>query len=161
MSVNFKSENLQKHKDLANKIKDNLVAENNIIKEKTPRLAYIENLPEGITPEQVEELSKYNGKFVTAAHVAVGEMAADIFKGSKSIENVEAEVGYFGKNDSINISVARTKTFQNHLAKDDADKEVTKYLVMQTTITTASAKGTGLKAVRDSMSEEFAGMFNK
>ena len=118
-------------------------------------------VPEGITAGQVEELSKYNGKFVTATHVAVGEMAAEIFKGDKAAESIEAEVGYFGKNDSISINVARTKTFQNHLAKDPSDKEVVKHLVMQTTVSSSSVKGNGLKAVRDTMSEEFAGMFSK
>ena len=161
MSVNFKAENLQKHSDLATKIKAGLVAQGNVVKETVPHSTYIENLPEGITSGQVEELSKYNGKFVTATHIAVGEMAAEIFKGDKSVVNVEAEVGYFGKNDSISINVARTKTFQNHLAKDDADKEVVKHLVMQTTVSSTSIKGNGLKAVRDSMSEEFAGMFSK
>ena len=161
MSVNFKSENLQKHGELAAKIKAGLVAQGNVIKETVPHSTYTENLPEGITAGQVEELSKYNGKFVTATHVAVGEMAAEIFKGDKAAESVEAEVGYFGKNDSISINVARTKIFQNHLAKDPSDKEVVKHLVMQTTVSSSSVKGNGLKAVRDTMSEEFAGMFSK
>jgi hypothetical protein len=161
MSVNFKAENLQKHSDLAAKIKGGLVAQGSAIKETVPRSTYVENLPEGITADTVEELSKYNGKFVTATHIAVGEMAAEIFKGDKAVEAVEAEVGYFGKNDSINISVARTKTFQNHLAKNPDEKEVVKHLVMQTTVSSSSVKGNGLKAVRDSMSEEFAGMFGK
>lgn len=161
MSVNFKAENLKKYSDLSSKIKSGLVAQGNIIKETNPHSVYNDNLPEGITANQVEELSKYNGKFVTATHIAVGEMAADIFKNNKNIETVEAEVGYFGKNDSISINVARSKTFQNHLAKDPSEKEVVKHLVMQTTVSSSSIKGSGLKAVRDSMSEEFAGMFNK
>jgi hypothetical protein len=32
---------------------------------------------------------------------------------------------------------------------------------MQTTVSSSSVKGNGLKAVRDTMSEEFAGMFSK
>ena len=162
MSVTFKSENLQKYSDLAQKIKNKLKVEgNNVIKETEFRSAYLENLPEGHNEKTVEELAKYNSRFVTATHIAVGEMAADIFKNNKNIDTVEAEVGYFGKNDSININVARTKTFQNHLAKDPSEKEVVKHLVMQTTVTTSSVKGSSLKAIRDSMSEEFANMFNK
>lgn len=161
MSINFKAENLQKHAELAKSIKSSLKADGTIIKESEPHLAYLANLPEGHTTKTVEELSKYNGRFVTATHLAVGEMAADIFKANKNIDTVEAEIGYFGKNDSININVSRSKTFQNHLAKDPTEKEVTKHLVMQTTISSSSVKGNGLKAVRDSMSEEFAGMFNK
>lgn len=161
MTVNFKSENVGKYKELSDKIKETLEVADATIKEKESHLAYYGNLPEDISKKQVEELAKYNSKYVTATHVAVGELAADIFKGKKSIESVEAEVGYFGKADSISISVSRSKTYQNHLAKDEADKEVTKQLVMQTTVTSQSAKGYGLKAVRESMSEEFAGMFKK
>ena len=38
--------------------------------------------------EHVEELAKYNSKFVTFAHVAVGELAADIFKQNKETQVV-------------------------------------------------------------------------
>lgn len=161
MSVKFTSENLQKHGELAGKIKAGLTVEGTTIKEKESHSAYIANLPEGHTAKSVEELSKYNGRFVTATHVAVGELAADIFKGNKSVDSVEAEIGYFGKNDSISINVAREKVFQNHLAKDPSEKEVVKNLVMHTTVSSSSVKGSGLKAVRDSMSEEFSGMFKK
>lgn len=161
MAVNFKSENIQKYKDLSDSIKSNLEAKNSIITEKEPHLAYYNNLPEGITKKEAEELSKYNSKFVTAAHVAVGELAADMFKGDKSLEAVEAKIGYFGKSDNINITVFKEKTYQNHLAKDGEPKEVTKHLVMSTSIDTISAKGYGLKAVRDSMTEEFSNMFKR
>lgn len=161
MSVNFTAENLQKYSKLSNAIKDTLKAEGATIKEEEAHSAYLANLPEGHDAKSVEELAKYNSRFVTATHIAVGEMAADIFKANKDIETVEAEVGYFGKNDSININVARSKTFQNHLAKDPSEREVVKHLVMQTTVTSSSIKGSGLKAVRDSMSEEFANMFKK
>ena len=161
MAVNFKSDNIQKHSELAGKIKAGLKAEGTTIKETESHSVYLANLPAGVEKKQVEELAKYNGRFVTAAHVAVGEMAAEIFKGDKTALQVEAEIGFFGKSDSININVARSKTFQNHLAKDPADKEVVKHLVMQTTVTSSSVKGSGLKAVRDSMSEEFQGMFKK
>ena len=111
--------------------------------------------------EHVEELAKYNSKFVTSAHVAVGELAADIFKQNKNIDQVEAQLGFFGKTDSIEIGVSRTKTYQNHLAERPEDKEITKHLVMKTTVTSQSIKGYGLKSVRESMSEEFQGMFSK
>lgn len=161
MGVNFKAENLQKHSDLAAKIKAALTVDGATIKETESHSAYLAGLPEGHTAKTVEELSKYNGRFVTATHVAVGELAAEVFKGNKAVDTVEAEVGYFGKSDAINISVARSKTFQNHLAKDPSEKEVVKHLVMHTTVSSSSVKGSGLKAVRDSMSEEFAGMFSK
>lgn len=161
MAVNFKSENIQKYKELSDKIKDNLEVKDSVITEKEPHAAYYNNLPEGITKKIVDEISKYNSKFVTAAHVAVGELAADVFTKDKSIDTVEAEIGYFGKSDTINITTSREKVYQNHLAKEGEPKEVTKHLVMSTSINTISAKGYGLKAVRDSMTEEFSNMFKK
>ena len=161
MSVNFKSENVQKYKELSDKIKETLTTQETSIKEKESHGAYYANLPEGFDRKAVEDLAKYNSKFVTAAHIAVGELATEIFKSKKSIDSVDAEMGYFGKADSINVAVVRTKTYQNHLAKEESEREVTKQLVMHTTVTSQSAKGYGLKAVREAMSEEFAGMFKK
>lgn len=161
MTVNFKSENVMKHKDLSDKIKSSLEVNGTTIKEKESHSAYLSNLPEGIERKHVEDLAKYNSKFVTSAHIAVGELAADIFKHDKSATQVEAQVGFFGKTDSIEVAVSRSKTYQNHLAERDEDKEITKHLVMKTTVTSQSVKGYGLKAVRDSMSEEFQGLFSK
>jgi hypothetical protein len=161
MAVNFKNETVQKYKDLSDKIKEELVVEGASIKEKESHSAYFNNLPEGVTKKQVEEVAKYNSKFVTASHLAVGELAADVFKSNKSIDQVEAELGYFGKQDTINMTVFREKTYQNHLAKDPSEKEVTKHLVMQSTVTSQSVKGYGIKALRDAMSEEFESMFKK
>ena len=159
--VNFKSDNIQKYKDLSDKIKDGLTVTGTVIKEKETHGTYYANLPEGHTQKTVEELSKYNSKFVTASHVAVGELASDIFKTDVAATQVEASVGFFGKSDTIDITVNRTKTYQNHLAENEADKEIVKHLVMKATVTTQSTKGYGVKAVKESMSEEFQGMFNK
>lgn len=161
MSVNFKTENLQKHKELSDNIRNSLTTEGTSVKEKEGHSAYYSNLPEGITSKTVEDIAKYNTKFVTAAHVAIGELASEVFVKDKSAQQVEAEIGFFGKQDKINITVDRSKTYQNHLAENDADKEVTKHLVMKTTVTSQSVKGYGLKAVRESMSEEFQGLFKK
>lgn len=161
MAVNFKTEALAKHKDLSNSIKDHLDVSGTTIKEKEPHSAYYANLPEGISKKEVEEIAKYNSKFVTAAHVAVGEMASEIFVKDKSASEVNATVGFFGKSDSIDITVNRSKTYQNHLATNEAEKEVTKHLVMKTTVTSQSVKGHGLKSVREAMSEEFQGLFKK
>lgn len=161
MAVNFKNETCAKYKDLSDKIKEHLVVEGNNIKENESHSAYYENLPEGLTKKIVEEVSKYNSKFVTAAHLAVGEVAADIFMKDKSVDEVNAEIGYFGKQDSISMTVFKEKTYQNHLAKDPSEREVKKHLVVTSTVTSQSAKGYGVKALRDAMSEEFESMFNK
>lgn len=162
MTFKFKSETVAKHADLASSIKANLeVTPEKQIKEKESHGAYYSNLPEGMDKKTVEDLSKYNAKFVTAAHVAVGEVAGELFQKDKTLLEVPANVGFFGVRDAIEIDVSRSKTYENRLAKDDADRTVVKELVMKTTITTHSASGTGLKAVREAMSQEFRDSFKK
>lgn len=160
-AVNFKSDNVQKYKDLSDKIKENLTVSGTAIKETETHGAYYNNLPEGHTKTSVEELSRYNSKFVTATHVAIGELASGIFHADPVAQQVEASVGFFGKSDSIDVTVNRQKVYQNHLADNDANKEITKHLVMKATVNTQSSKGYGVKGVKESMSEEFQGMFNR
>ena len=160
-AVDFKSDNVKKYKDLSDKIKGGLTVTGTAIKENESHSAYNANLPEGITPATVESLSKYNSRFLTASHIAVGELASGVFQADPAAQQVQASVGFFGKTDSIDITVNRQKVYQNHLAENDADKEITKHLVMKATVNTQSAKGYGVKAVKESMSEEFQGMFNK
>lgn len=159
--MKFTSDIVAKYQDLATKIGENLEVVDSTIKEKEAHSAYFNNLPESITKDTVTELSKYNSKFVTASHVAVAQLAADVFKKSKSTTRVYASVGFFGPNDTIDIQVDRSKTFTNHLAKDDADKEITKHLNMTTNVNIKSAKGISIKTVKDAMGEEFKGMFSK
>lgn len=158
MAVNFKTESLLKHVDLTTKIKENLVVEGATIKESEPHFSYFQNLPEEVTKEQVEALAKYNNKFVTSTHIAVGELAADAMLANAEITRMDAKVGFFGARDSVEVTVHREKTYTNNFAKSDEDKELRKNLVMNTTISTS---GYGLKAVKDSMSEEAKGLFNK
>lgn len=159
--MKFKNETVQKHQELADKIKENFEVSASSIKEKEAHSSYYGNLPEGVDRKTVDELSKYNSKFVTAAHVAVAETAAEIFKKDKSTDKVYATLGFFGPNDSIDIQVDRTKTFTNHLAKNEDDKEVVKHLHMNTNVTIKSAKGMSIKAVKDAIGDEFKNSFNK
>lgn len=158
-TTSFKADNLAKYRELANSIKGGLGTEGNVIKEVEPHSAYYANLPEGITKDTIETVAGYNSRFVTATHLAIGELAADVFSKDKSVTSVVSEVGYFGKGDKLEVKVDRSKQFTNQFAKTEDEKTITKYLVMNTTVTTTSVRGTGLKAVRDSMSEEFAEMF--
>jgi hypothetical protein len=160
MAVKFTSGNLKKHAQLVDDILEVLEVENDLIKEKESHSAYLANLPEGISKKNIEDISKYNSKFITAAHIAVGELAADIFMNDPGREVVLAKLGYFAPQDSFEISVSREKTYQNHWGPEGTT-EVTKHLVMSTSVAAESLKGYGLKAARDSMSEEFANMFKK
>ena len=158
MSVNFKAEALQKHKPLSDKIKESLEVQGTTVKEKESHGAYFENLPEGLEKKHVEDLSKYNGKFVAAAHVAIGEIAADVFNTNADAQRVDAKVAFFGKRDEMDVTVLRNKTYRNNFAENEADKELTKHLVMNSSV---NVSGYGLKSVREAMSEEFKDTFAK
>lgn len=161
MSIKFKGDSVAKHRDLADSIKEGLKTDGNVIKEEEDHGSYYKNLPEGLDKSSVNELSKYNSKFVTATHVAVGELAADVFKKEKKVNEVNASVGFFGPNDSIDINVSRSKTYKVPMAAEGEESEVTKHLVMKTTVETQSARGSGLKSIRGLMSDEFKDILAK
>lgn len=158
MAVKFQNDTVTKHKVLSDAIKGSLSAEGTTIKETESHGAYFGNLPEGIAKETAENLAKYNNDFVAASHIAIGEMAGDIFQSNKDAQKVEAAIGFFGKRDKVTATVHRTKTFRNNFAENEADKELTKHLVIQSTVQTS---GFGLKSVRESMSEEFKDKYSK
>lgn len=159
--MKFTSDAVAKHQDLATKVVENLEVVDHAIREKESHASYYGNLPEGHTKESVVELSKYNSRYVTATHVAVAQVAADVFKKSKATDTIFASVGFFGPNDTIDIKVDRSKTFANHLAKEESEKEITKHLNMKTYVNIKSAKGVSIKAVKDAIGDEFKGMFSK
>lgn len=158
MTVNFKSENLQKHQPLATKIKETLVVDGSAIKEEESHKAYFENLPEGIDKSTVENVAKYNQNFVTAAHVAVGEIAADQFNKNKELNRMDAKLGFFGKRDNVELTVHREKEYRNNFAETEEEKTLKKHLVINSSV---SSSDYGLKSIRDSMSEEFSNSFAK
>lgn len=158
MAVKFNSESLKKHSDLAEKIKSTLNVEGTSIKEEESHKAYFDNLPEGVDRETVENVAKYNQNFVAAAHLAVGEIAAQEFNENKDVERLDARVGFFGKRDNVEMTVHRQKTYRNNFAENEADKELKKHLVINSSV---SSSDFGLKPIRDAMSEEFASSFAK
>lgn len=158
MSVKFNSESLAKHSDLAGKIKTTLNVDAGTIKEEESHKAYYENLPEGIDKAVVEDVAKYNQSFVAAAHVAVGELAAEQFNNNSELNRVDAEIGFFGKRDKVAMTVHREKTFRNNFAETEEEKTLKKHLVINSSVSSADY---GLKSVRDAMSEEFSNSFAK
>ena len=160
MAITFKSEVTDKHAELARSIKEKLIVDGNSIKEEESHSAYFSNLPETLTRQAVDDVAKYNSRFVTAAHLAIGELAADVFVENKDAQEVNASIGFFGKTDNISVNVLRSKTYQNHLAKEGEPQEVTKALVMKTNVTMQSASGYGLKPLRDEISQQFANICN-
>lgn len=158
MTVNFKTDSLKKHEPLTGEIKKSLTVEGSTIKETESHFAYFQNLPEQISKEQVETLAKYNNQFVQSSHIAVGELATEAMLANPDLTRMDAKLGFFGPRDSVEMTVHRDKTYRNNFAENEEDKELKKSLVMNTSINTS---GYGLKAIKDSMSEEAKGLFAK
>lgn len=145
MTFKFQSDKIAKHAELADKIQDKLIIKDSIIQEEVPGTAYEENLPEGLTPDHVKKIASYNGKFVTAAHVAVANIAAGEFERNPSLEEVNATVGYFAKGDSVSINTQKEREFRVPGAEEKYTK---KNIVMKTSVNVKSDKGAGLKSLR-------------
>lgn len=156
MTVRFTSEAIEKHRGLADAIKSGLGVEGTVIKEKESHSAYNANLPDGITPDTIKAVSKYNGSFVKAAHVAIGETAAEIFKSDKSVDKVTASMGYFAPSDSLNFTAERSRVYPNPQAGADDPAKITKNLVLTMT---DDIRGQSVKSLRDAMSAEFTNKF--
>ena len=161
----FKSESVAKFSSLAESIRDNLAYTEGSIQESEKHKSYNENLPTvndvKVTPEIIAAVSKYNGEFVTASHIAAQGVAADIFKKDKDVSVLEAKVGFFDKNDSISMTVHKKKTFDGVKKEGEEAKQYTKFLWTKTDVETNFTAGVSLKTVKDAIGEEFAGMFSK
>lgn len=162
MSVTFQNEALAKHRELADAIKKTLKVEGPQIVETESHQAYNSNLPEGITPETVKEISKYNQQYLKASTLAVGEVAADAFQKDRELKELSATVGFNAPNDNYHFSIERQREFPIPRRSDepaDAPRRTkVKHLHIERTVDLGS---TSIKSVTSVMSEEFEGMFNK
>lgn len=149
MSFVFKDEKFDKHRSLVDAIKASLTVEGDVIEEKEQSEAFYQNLPEGITRPQVEELQKYTGDFINATAIAVGEKSMDIFKGDETIERTVGRVGLGNKDACVNIATDRKRSFMN--PKDKDGDRLEKALSMSINVTNVT--GRGLKGLRQRMSE--------
>jgi hypothetical protein len=160
MSITFKNEALSKHRQLADSIKATLHREGTQILEKESHGAYNANLPEGFTPESIKVLSKYNGNYLKATTLAVGEFAAAEFKGDKKLQELTAKVGFQAPGDAYVFSIDREREFPIPRGKDEADdaprRKTTKHLHIERTV---ELTGTSIKSVTALMSEEFKDRF--
>lgn len=160
--VIFTHDSIGKSRELADHIKANLHSEVTgefaSITEKVPHASYDVNLPEGITPEIVDSLSKYHGQFSRAQHIAVMETSADIFNANKTVNRVEASIGVFAHGDHSDMTVDRSRTFPNNKAKEGEPTTVEKHLYVTESTT---YKGTTFKSLKNALSAEFKDKFAK
>lgn len=160
MSVTFKNESLAKHRALADSVKATLVRDGVQIVEKESHGAYNANLPEGITPETVKSITKYNGAYLKASSLAVGEFSAEIFNKDKKVTELTAKIGFQGPGDSYQFSIDREREFPIPRGRDEAEdaprRKTTKHLHIERTV---ELSGTSIKSVSSVLSEEFKDRF--
>lgn len=156
MSVRFNGEAIDKHRDLADAIKNGCAVDGSTIKETESHSAYNANLPEGLTPATIKEVARYNTNFVKAAHVAVGELSADIMSKDKTVDKCTAQLGFFAPGDTLGFTAERSRMYPNPQAAEGEPNKVTKHLVL--TMTT-DIRGQSVKSIRDTMSESFKNQF--
>lgn len=163
MALQFNSTRIDAHRELADKIKEGakVDAGNRQITEVTPGGTYMGNLPEGLTPELVAAKAAYDSRFLSASHVAVGELAAEIFNNDQEAKEVSAAFGYGDARGKVSFDVTRQAEYRNSFAKEGEPTHVTKHLVMSATVHATSNIGHGLKALREDLAEQFVGSFKK
>ena len=99
-SVQFKNDPVGKFRDLADAIKNNTVRDGAVITEKETNASYNSHLPEGVTPDTVKAISKYNSQYLKASTLAVGELAAEAFLEDKNLQSVTATIGFQAPGDA-------------------------------------------------------------
>lgn len=156
MSVRFNGEIVEKSRELADAIKAGCEVKGNHISEKESHSAYNAHLPEGFTPDSIKELGKYHANYVRAAHIAAGELSADIFKKDSNAKTATMSVGYFVPTDGLNFTVERSRQYPNPQAGDGSEDKITKDLVITMG---ATHKANSVKSLRNAMSEQFKNSF--
>jgi len=107
---------------------------------------YLENLPEGVTPDVDASLSDYRTKFVAASAHAVGVIAGDALHNKKKLDTVTAEL-MMGPHDVVRHSVERTKDYV--FGSGAERKTITKVGVITTEVDVKGGHNSGqLKTAR-------------
>ncbi len=163
MAFKFNSDKTEAHRTLADAIIGGVTRDDKtgVISETEQGSVYMGNLPEGLTPELVKAKAEYDTRFLSAAHVAAAEVAADMFMTNCELQQVKGNIGYADQKGSILFNIDRSVEYRNSFAKEGDPQTITKHLVMTATVNTASGTGHGLKSLRADMSEQFAELMKK
>lgn len=87
---------------------------------------YLNNLPEGLTKETLEQVQGYNSDFFAATAHAFGHAGIKHMKTHKDAQVLSASFDLVGK-DTWSVGIERQKSFPNPA---DADKPITSYGVV-------------------------------
>lgn len=99
-------------RELADKLKTNLVIDPATGVASVPEEWYVQNLPEGLSADTYKQLSEHNTDVLAAAALANGEAAIDAFKKNKELERVSLSLPLVGK-DTIGVVTDRTYNARN------------------------------------------------
>lgn len=117
---------------------------------------YKENLPEGLTEENLEAVQKYNSTFYAAATHAFGDTALASLKKAKSVDKVTAEFPLHGK-DVFSVGFKREDTF----TVPGTGEKGTNYGVISAKLETYEARANRgvIKHIRDELSAKALAAF--
>lgn len=108
---------------------------------------YEQNLPEGVTMQQVTDVSDYNTTFIAASTHAFGKIAVEAMQSNKKLDSATAEIK-MGVKDTLSINVDRSKTYTAQLG-DKKGEPITKMGVVTTAYDVRAGKNGGqLKVAR-------------
>lgn len=117
--------------------------------------AYIKNLPEDITVEQIKTINKYNTEFTAAAGLAFGEVAVGVLKKNKDLDRANLTIPTVDR-DTINMTFDRSKTYNDRSDGAAAGATVEKFGVLRVGFDQYAARGSvgELGKVRKSLAEQ-------
>jgi hypothetical protein len=114
---------------------------------------YNAHLPDGLTPEIVQQVAEYDTDFVAASGLAFGRKVIEAMGTNEALNRASIEMQGGGRFDRVAHTMDRSKTYTNHLG--GTKEQIEKHGVLTTTLTTQAAKPTGdLRSVRLTLQEQ-------
>lgn len=95
------------------------------------------HLPDGLTPDVVNNVRNYTANFIAAGQHSFGMAAVDAMKENKKLNEVTTSIGLGGK-DQVDLTVTRSKTYVDRMGDNkDNPREIVKHGVCVATVTQA------------------------
>lgn len=110
--------------------------------------AYVANMPESITAQNVKDLNNYNTKFVAAAGLALGEASIPVMKKNADLNDTSLVVLDPAKN-KFEFTFDRTKMVRGGPGSESTES----FGVLSAKVKLRAAKNAGLGHVRTHLSE--------
>lgn len=145
--------------ELVKKIQESFTGENG--RYQGGKSVYDDNLPDGLTPDVVKQVSNYTTEFVAAGMEAAGNIALQAMKKDKKLQDVEATLpmGAFGE---VDYQVRREKEVQLPFAKEGEPTSEVQYGTSHVKVSFHAGRNSGLLSkVRKEIKANAAEIFGK